>query len=87
MRDSGAILMQRQPQELDHLLPDVYRKINQIEGVISVQSPHFWTLCSDKYVGAIRVEAKLNYDPRYLLSSIKSLFLQVSLFFVYTSKI
>lgn len=83
LRDSGAILMQRQPQELDHLLPDVYKKISQIEGVISVQSPHFWTLCSEKYVGAIRIEAKLNYDPRYLLSTIKSLFLQIGVQDIY----
>jgi len=53
MKESWEILMQRQPVALDHVLPPCYNKVVQIPGVYSVQEPHFWTLCSDVYVGWI----------------------------------
>jgi len=77
LRDSASILMQRQPKQLDRSLPDVYRKIQQIPGVLSVQSPHFWTLCSERYVGGIKIEVSFNCDPRYVTLTAKSLFKQI----------
>lgn len=57
IKDSAGILMQRQPQELDHKLPECYHKVTQLEGVQGVQEPHFWTLCSNYYVGGIKLRS------------------------------
>lgn len=66
--------MQRQPSSLDHILPGCYSKVNQLEGVLSVQEPHFWTLCSDFYVGALKVEVARTADPKYILSHTHMIF-------------
>jgi zinc transporter 5/7 len=66
IRESVVILMQRQPRELDHLLPPAYQKIQQLDGVLSVQEPHFWTLCSNTFVGSIKIEIERTADPRYI---------------------
>ena len=50
-----------------------------MEGVYSVQEPHFWTLCSDVYVGTIKLEVAANADGRYLVSQTHNIFTQVSL--------
>lgn len=54
-------------------------KIQQIPGVLSVQSPHFWTLCSEKFVGGIKIEVSFNCDPRYVSMTARSLLSRVSL--------
>ncbi len=89
--------MQRQPKQLDALLPVVYRKVSllsrrpwrsfedigfrlqlsQLDGVVGVQTPHFWTLCSDKYEGAIRLEIRQNADYRFIMKTAKYLFTQI----------
>ncbi|CAF0853229.1 unnamed protein product [Brachionus calyciflorus] len=83
LRDSGGILMQRQPKQLDKKLPDVYRRIQQIPGVVSVQSPHFWSLSSDKYCGGIKIEVSFNCDPRYVQQTVRSMLLQIGIQEVY----
>lgn len=75
--ESSAILMQRQPKELDHLLPGCFTKVSQLEGVYSVQEPHFWTLCSDVYVGALKLEVAPGADQKYLLSQTHNIFTAV----------
>jgi solute carrier family 30 (zinc transporter), member 5/7 len=50
-------------------------------GVLSVQSPHFWTLSSDNFVGGIKIEVSFNCDPRYVSNTVKSMFAQVSQLF------
>lgn len=79
LRDTTGVLMQRQPKSLDKKLPDVYRKIQQIPGVLSVQSPHFWTLCSEKFVGGIKIEVSFNCDPRYVSMTARSLLSRVGI--------
>lgn len=79
LRDSGGILMQRQPKSLDKKLPDLYRRIQQIPGVVSVQSPHFWTLSSDRFCGGIKIEVSFNCDPRYVTQTVRQMLLQVIL--------
>lgn len=83
LRDSAGILMQRQPKKLDKKLPDVYRRIQQIPGVVSVQSPHFWTLSSDRYCGGIKIEVSFNCDPRYVTQTVKSMLSQIGIQDVY----
>ncbi|GFO10834.1 Zinc transporter 7 [Plakobranchus ocellatus] len=77
LRDSVGVLMQRTPRSLDHVLPGCYQRVSQLEGVYSVQEPHFWTLCTDVYVGTIKVEVAHNADSRYILSQTHNIFTQV----------
>lgn len=74
IRDSVAILMQRQPSQLDNVLPQCYQKVLGLAGVYSVQEPHFWTLCSDYYVGTIKLEVSKNVDPKYVVSHTHMIF-------------
>ncbi|XP_066142376.1 zinc transporter 7 [Euwallacea fornicatus] len=77
IKDSVAILMQRQPHALDHVLPQCYQKVISLAGVYSVQEPHFWTLCSNVYVGAIKLEVSKNVDPKYVVQHTQMIFASV----------
>lgn len=77
LRDSVGILMQRTPRSLDHILPGCYQRVSQLEGVYSVQEPHFWTLCTDVYIGTIKVEVSQGADTRYVVSQTHNIFTQV----------
>lgn len=46
-------------------------------GVQSVQEPHFWTLCSDIYVGALKLEVSRNVDPKYVVANTQMIFAAV----------
>ncbi|ESO13116.1 hypothetical protein HELRODRAFT_62861 [Helobdella robusta] len=72
--ESMAVLMQRQPKELDDLLPGCFHRVSQLEGVYSVQEPHFWTLCSDVYIGAVKLEVAQGADNKYILSQTHNIF-------------
>lgn len=74
LKDSVVILMQRQPYGLDNVLPQCYQKVVSLQGVYSVQEPHFWTLCSDIYVGALKLEVSKNVDPKYVVSHTQMIF-------------
>lgn len=74
IRDNIAVLMQRQPVALDSVLPQCYQKVLGLAGVYSVQEPHFWTLCSDVYVGALKLEVSKNVDPKYVVSHTHMIF-------------
>jgi len=74
IRDSVEVLMQRQPKDLDFLLASAYTKTKQLEGVISVQEQHFWTLCSDIYVGVLKLEVARNADARYVVCQTQNIF-------------
>ncbi|XP_054162686.1 zinc transporter 7-like [Oppia nitens] len=77
LRDSIGILMQRTPRELDAMLPACYQRVMQLEGVLSIQEPHFWTLCSETYIGSVKVEVSNSADHRYVLSHTHSIFAQI----------
>lgn len=77
IKDSVVILMQRQPYSLDNVLPQCYQKVVSLPGVYSVQEPHFWTLCSEVYVGALKLEVSKNVDPKYVVSHTQMIFASV----------
>lgn len=83
LRDSLGILMQRQPKQLDRKLPETYMRISQIPGVLSVQSPHFWTLSSEKFTGGIKIEVSFNCDPRLVANTTRQLFSQIGVHDLY----
>lgn len=72
--ESVTILMQRQPAALDPVLPQCYNKVTQLAGVYSVQEPHFWTLCSDIYVGCLKLEVARTVDPKYVVAHTQMIF-------------
>lgn len=74
IKESVSVLMQRQPSSLDHKLPGCYQKVTGLAGVYSVQEPHFWTLCSEFYVGAIKLEVSKNVDPKYVITHTRMIF-------------
>lgn len=74
IRESISVLMQRQPAAVDHLLPQCYQKVTGLAGVYSVQEPHFWTLCSDVHIGAIKLEVSKNVDPKYVVTHTRMIF-------------
>lgn len=77
LSDSTSVLMQRTPKGLEHLLPGCYQRVTQLEGVYSVQEPRFWTLCSNVYIGTLKLEVSPAADARYLLSHTHNIFTQV----------
>jgi zinc transporter 5/7 len=74
IRDTVEVLLMRTPRELEGVLGGCYQRVMQLEGVFSVQEPHFWTLCSDVFVGAIKLEVAKNADPRYIISQTHNIF-------------
>lgn len=74
IKDSASILMMRQPPSLDGELQRCYRSVMGLAGVQGVQEPHFWTLCSDVYVGAIKLEVLENTDARYVITHTRMIF-------------
>ncbi|XP_055932711.1 zinc transporter 7-like isoform X1 [Argiope bruennichi] len=77
LKDSTSVLMQRTPRALDNVLPSCYQRVMQLDGVYSVQEPRFWTLCSNVYIGSIKLEVAPTADPKYLLSHTHNIFTQV----------
>lgn len=79
LKDSYMILMQRQPLSLDNVLPQCYNKVMQLAGVYSVQEPHFWTLCSNTYVGGIKLEVSKSADHKYIIRHTHMIFADVGI--------
>lgn len=76
LRDSVSILMMRTPRELDDTLPGCYHRVTELDGVYSVHEPHFWTLCSDVYVGTLKLEVAPDADGKYIVSQTHNIFTQ-----------
>ncbi|XP_078723888.1 zinc transporter 7 isoform X2 [Lampetra fluviatilis] len=76
LRDSIGILMQRTPPSLEPVLPQCYQRVQQLQGVYSITEPHFWTLCSDVFVGTVKLHVAPDANARWLLSQTHSIFTQ-----------
>ncbi|KAL5273668.1 SLC30A7 family protein [Megaselia abdita] len=83
IKESVQVLMQRQPEGLDRSLPNCFQKVTGLAGVYTVQEPHFWTLCSDVYVGAIKLEVSKNVDPKYVVTHTRMIFESVGVKHIY----
>uniref|UniRef100_H2TH36 Zinc transporter n=1 Tax=Takifugu rubripes TaxID=31033 RepID=H2TH36_TAKRU len=76
LKESIGILMQRTPPSLDNALPDCYQRVQQLRGVYNLQEPHFWTLCSDVYIGTLKLLVAPDADTRWILSQTHNIFTQ-----------
>lgn len=83
VKESIMVLMQRQPVQLDRTLPQCYQKVTGLAGVYAVQEPHFWTLCTDVFVGAIKLEVSKNVDTKYVLNNTRMIFESVGVKQIY----
>ena len=52
-------------------------QVSQLDGVYSVQEPHFWTLCSNVYVGGLKLEVSPTADTKFILSHTHNIFAAV----------
>ncbi|KAJ8279667.1 hypothetical protein COCON_G00067330 [Conger conger] len=77
LRESIGILMQRTPPSLDQALPECYQRVQQLQGVYNLQEPHFWTLCTDVYIGTLKLLVAPDADSRWILSQTHNIFTQV----------
>lgn len=82
IKESAQILMMRQPQDLDYPLSQCFQKVTGLAGVYSVQEPHFWTLCSDVHVGAIKLEVSENADAKYVTKQARMIFESIGIKYI-----
>ncbi|GCC33082.1 hypothetical protein chiPu_0011549 [Chiloscyllium punctatum] len=76
LKQSIGILMQRTPPALDHVLPQCYQRVQHLQGVYSIIDPHFWTLCSEVYIGTVKLLVAPDADARWILSQTHNIFTQ-----------
>uniref|UniRef100_A0A8C8GFY4 Zinc transporter n=1 Tax=Oncorhynchus tshawytscha TaxID=74940 RepID=A0A8C8GFY4_ONCTS len=76
LRESIGILMQRTPPSLDNALPECYQRLQQLQGVYNLQEPHFWTLCTDVYIGTVKLLIAPDADSKWILSQTHNIFTQ-----------
>ncbi|XP_061594852.1 zinc transporter 7 isoform X1 [Cololabis saira] len=76
LKESIGILMQRTPPSLDQALPECYQRVQQLQGVYNLQEPHFWTLCTDVYIGTLKLLVAPDADARWILSQTHNIFTQ-----------
>ncbi|KAM7012608.1 zinc transporter 7 [Tautogolabrus adspersus] len=76
LKESIGILMQRTPPSLDNALPECYQRVQQLQGVYNLQEPHFWTLCTDVYIGTLKLLVAPDADTRWVLSQTHHIFTQ-----------
>jgi len=77
LNDSASVLMQRTPKEIEKSLPVCYQRVMQLEGVLGLHQTHFWTLCSEVYVGTMKLEVSADADVRYINSQTHNIFTQI----------
>ncbi|XP_060933803.1 zinc transporter 7 [Limanda limanda] len=76
LKESISILMQRTPPSLDHVLPECYQRVQRLQGVYNLQEPHFWTLCTDVYIGTLKLLVAPDADTRWIQSQTHNIFTQ-----------
>ncbi|CAN9500717.1 unnamed protein product [Ophioblennius macclurei] len=76
LKESFGILMQRTPPSLDNVLPECYQRVQQLQGVYNLQDPHFWTLCTDVYIGTLKLLVAPDADTRWIQSQTHNIFTQ-----------
>ncbi|KAA0712157.1 Zinc transporter 7 [Triplophysa tibetana] len=77
LKESIGILMQRTPPSLDQALPECYQRVQHLQGVYNLQEPHFWTLCTDVYIGTLKLLVAPDADTRWIMSQTHNIFTQV----------
>ncbi|XP_001381878.1 zinc transporter 7 [Monodelphis domestica] len=76
LKESVGILMQRTPPSLESALPQCYQRVLQLQGVYHLQEQHFWTLCTDVFVGTLKLVVAPDADSRWILSQTHNIFTQ-----------
>eukprot|EP01135_Chromosphaera_perkinsii_P001639 Nk52_evm16s208 gene=Nk52_evmTU16s208 len=74
LRDSTQVLLQRSPVDLDDRILNALQQVHSLEGVVKVQEPHFWTLCTGKYFGSASILVTPTVDYISIQKQVKSIF-------------
>ena len=53
---------------------DCLFQVSQLQGVLNVQEPHFWTLSSNYFVGGLKLEVSSDADAKYIVSHTQMIF-------------
>ena len=53
--------------------------MQQLQGVYNLQEPHFWTLCTDVYIGTLKLLIAPDADGKWILSQTHNIFTQVGM--------
>merc|ERR1719427_648257 len=77
LTSSVAILMQRNPTQLDKHLLKCHQRVERLDGVYRLHEMHFWTLCSDVSVGTIKVQVSPTADVRYVQQQVQLMYSSV----------
>lgn len=64
--------------KLHLLICNVLPQVQHLQGVYNLQEPHFWTLCTDVYIGTLKLLVAPDADTRWILSQTHNIFTQVS---------
>ncbi|KAF3834588.1 hypothetical protein F7725_027146 [Dissostichus mawsoni] len=76
----SALLMQRYDlmiaDPICSMLISLLIGVQQLQGVYNLQDPHFWTLCTDIYIGTLKLLVAPDADTRWILSQTHNIFTQ-----------
>ena len=54
-------------------------QVNELDGVLQIQDPHCWTLCSGTYIGSLRLDVLPGNDAVRLVAMAKSILKQAGI--------
>ena len=54
-----------------------------LQGVVGFQETNFWTLCTNFYVGGVKLEVRHDADPKYIVTYTQLIFREAGVAQVY----
>ena len=58
-------------------------QVAALQGVVGVQETNFWTLCTNQYVGGVKLEVRHGSDPKYITTYTQLIFREAGVNQVY----
>ena len=58
-------------------------QVAALQGVVGVQETNFWTLCTNQYVGGVKLEVRHDADPKYVTTYAQLIFREAGVNHVY----
>ncbi|KAJ3034398.1 hypothetical protein HDV00_005054 [Rhizophlyctis rosea] len=77
LKETAAVLLQRVPYGLERELQGAFNMVLSIPGVIGMSHPHFWELCSNHYVGTVKVQVAEGANEQEVRFKVANVFREV----------
>lgn len=74
LKSSILVLMQHTPSSLEHKLPKIFKKIQNLQGILTLGSIYFWKNASDDIIGSLHIRVSKSSNRQYLTYKILDLF-------------